>query len=248
MKTLRLFLIAAFVISGSSALAQRDDTGQPTKQSQRQKTKARSQPQAQPAPPPEGAVPVEPAPSQVVGAPIGQPTFVVPAPQVTIQAPPVAVAPAPKPSVGIINIGQSFNETLAPYVNDIVNAVLLALIGLVANWWRQKTGTDIDKNLREGVTRALQNQAGSLLAAGAAKMDGIKIDVKDADLANAANDLLRSVPDAAKRFGLTPEKVAQRILDTIPQTPAGAALVAGAHSPVVVINDPGRPQTLPATI
>ena len=48
-----------------------------------------------------------------VGGPIGSPTFVI----------------APAPSSGVINIGQAFNDVAAPYINALVNALILALVG-----------------------------------------------------------------------------------------------------------------------
>lgn len=132
---------------------------------------------------------------------------------------------------GVINIGQAFGDAVAPYVDAAANALILALVGLALAWFKQKTGLDVDQAHRDALVRALQNQAGSLIADGKVALQGKAIAVDNAALAKAANEALRSIPDAAKHFGLTPEYVAKRIVDAIPQTEAGAQVVAAAHAP-----------------
>lgn len=132
---------------------------------------------------------------------------------------------------GVINVGQAFSDAVAPYVDAAVNALILAAVGWGLAWFRQKTGLEVDQAHRDALVTALQRQAGSLIADGEAKMSGLKVTVGNAALAKAANEALRAVPDAAKHFGLTPENVAARIVDMIPQTTAGAQVVAAAHVP-----------------
>lgn len=146
------------------------------------------------------------------------------APQITVQP----AAPA-QPSGGLINIGQAFNDSVAPYINAAVNALILGLVGFLAKRFTDTTGVQIDLGHRNSLVRALQNQAGSLLADGKVKMQGITVHVDSDALANAANNMLKSIPDAEKHFGLTPDYVEKRIVDMIPQTSAGAALVSQAH-------------------
>lgn len=145
-------------------------------------------------------------------------------------APALAQTAAPVQAGGFINIGQIFNASIAPYVDAIVQAFIAALVGWVVLKIKQKTGIDIDAGHRDAVTRALQNQANALLARGAAKMSGVKIQVDNLALANAATSLLNAVPDAAKHFGLTPQWAVDKILATLPQTDAGARMVADAQA------------------
>lgn len=130
---------------------------------------------------------------------------------------------------GVINVGQAFSDALAPYINAVVNALIVAIMGWVALKFKQKTGIEIEASHRDAIARALQNQAGSLIADGFAKVDKFgKVTVSSQALAQSVNDLMKSVPDAVKHFGVTPDKVAQRIVDTIPQLasapPAAAPL------------------------
>lgn len=129
---------------------------------------------------------------------------------------------------GIIDVGQAFSAVAAPYINAVVNALVAALIGWVALRFKQKTGIDIDASHRDAFTRALQNQAASLIADGMTRLDNYgRVTVASPAMARSVNDLLASVPDAAKHFGLTPEFVAKRIVDMIPQVgiPAAAPVI-----------------------
>jgi len=155
---------------------------------------------------------IERAQAQAIGGPIGSPTFVIQA-----------------PSSGVINIGQAFNEVAAPYINALANALILAFVGWAANEIRKRTGIVIDQAHQATIAKALQNQAGSLLADGMVKIEGKTITVDSVAMAAAVNDLLKHVPDAARYFGLDPDHVAARIVDTIPQIIAGAQALAAAH-------------------
>ena len=127
---------------------------------------------------------------------------------------------------GVINIGQAFGDFLQPYVDAIANALVLALVGYLANELKKKWNIEVDKNQRDALTTFLQNQAGSLIADGMVKVEGAKVNVDSTALASAANQVERHIPDAAKHFGLTPELVAAKIVDTIPQIAAGAHMLA----------------------
>lgn len=131
---------------------------------------------------------------------------------------------------GVIEIGQAFGDFLQPYVDAVVNALIVALIGWAFAWFRKKTGIEVDKQQRDALTTFLQNQASSLIADGMVKMEGKKVTVDSAALAKAANEIFTRVPDAAKHFGLTPanvgQAVADRIVDAVPQIAAGAHMIA----------------------
>lgn len=131
---------------------------------------------------------------------------------------------------GVIDIGQAFSTVLAPYINAAVNALILAGVGWLGTWMRSKYKIDIDEKHRDALTAFLQNQAGALLSAGAVKMDGIKVNVDSGMLALAANQAISRIPDAAKHFGLTPDVVAKKIVEAIPQIAAGAQIIAQSHA------------------
>lgn len=149
-------------------------------------------------------------------------------------------APAPKSEQaqsggGVIEIGQILGPFLQPYVDEIVNALILGAVGWVVSMIHKKTGIQIDESHRDALVRALQNQAGSLIADGFVKVSGAKITVDNKALAESANEVLAVVPDAVEHFGLKPDYIAKRIVDIIPQTHGGAALVAMAAQ-----NPPGK--------
>jgi hypothetical protein len=154
--------------------------------------------------------PQAPAPV-AIGGPIGSPTFVVPQKQ-----------------GGVINVGQAFSEVAEPYVNAAINALILAVLGWAFAVFKQKTGIAIDQGHRDALVRALQNQAGSLIDDGFVRVEGATVTVPNEQLAAAANEIIAVLPDAAAHFGLTPEYVAKRIIDFIPQTTAGAAIIAAS--------------------
>jgi hypothetical protein len=147
---------------------------------------------------------------QAVGGPIGTPTFVMPQAK----------------SGGFIQIGQAFGDFLQPYIDAAVYAILSSLIGWLCIQLQRRTGIEIDQKHREALAHALSNQAGSLIADGLVKIEGEKISVPSEALASAATELMKTIPDAAKHFGITPDYVAARIIDTIPQIAAGAQMIA----------------------
>lgn len=151
--------------------------------------------------------------SQAIGGPVGVPTIVMP----------------PAKSAGFIQIGQAFGDFLQPYIDAAIQAIIAALVGWLAWKLKQSTGIDIDAGHRDAITKALTNQASSLVADGMVKIEDGKVDVHSAALAAAAKEVMAVVPDAAKHFGVTPEFVAARIVDTIPQIAAGAQLIV-AHA------------------
>lgn len=129
-----------------------------------------------------------------------------------------------------IDYGQAFGW-LQPYVVSVAGS-LLALIASWIMYQAQKwLGIKIDKDQADVYLRAATNQASALIAKGFVKIaENGRVEVNNTALAGAANELLRSVPDAAAHFSLEnkPEVVAQKIVAMIPQVPAAAATVAPA--------------------
>lgn len=129
-------------------------------------------------------------------------------------------------SAGFITIGRAFGDFLEPYIDAAVQALIAALISWLCWELKKRTGIEIDKGHRDAIAKALSNQASSLVADGMVKVEGTKIDVHSDALAKAAQEVMAVVPDAAKHFGITPEYVQARIIDTIPQIAAGAQMIA----------------------
>jgi hypothetical protein len=130
---------------------------------------------------------------------------------------------------GIIDIGQALGPFLAPYINAVIGLLISSLVSWVLVVLKNKFNVSIDQGHRDALITALQNQAGSLIADGVVKMQGVKVTIPDQNLAESANEILAVIPDAAQHLGLTPAYLQKRILDMVPQTAAGAAMVAAAQ-------------------
>lgn len=171
--------------------------------------------------------PTVPAPVQIpnqiqpqpvaIGGPVGSPTYVIP-------------PGAPQKNGGFIKIGQAFGDAIEPYADAVANALILVVLGWIGALYTRITGRQLDEKHRDALQLAFKNRAASLIAAGKVKVSTLGVQVPDAELAVEANDLLMAMPDAIKHFGgMSPEIVKQKILDAIPQVPAGASVIAQAH-------------------
>lgn len=127
-----------------------------------------------------------------------------------------------------INIGQALNGSLQEIINAAVTAGIAALVGWVLVIIKSKFNIDIEAKNREALTAFLQRQASSLIADGAVKLEGVKIQVQSDALAAAANAALSAIPGAMAFFGLTPEKIQQMIIDLVPKQPSVAQATAVA--------------------
>jgi hypothetical protein len=154
---------------------------------------------------------------------------------VTVQAGPA------KPAAGVINIGAAFGDWLQPYINAAVEAGMTALVSWVLFVLKTKFNIAIDAGHADSIKRALTTQANAMIASGLVKMEGLTVSVSNQQLADAANKVIAAVPDAVDHFGLTPAELEDKIVSMIPQTPAGAAIVAAAHGADPV---PVQPVTL----
>jgi hypothetical protein len=90
---------------------------------------------------------------------------------------------------------------------------------------------------REALTSFLQRQASGLVATGAVKLQGVKVEVQSAALAAAANAALAAIPNALNWFGLTPAKIEGMIADLLPKQPA----VAQAQAVAIDVANPATP-------
>lgn len=145
-------------------------------------------------------------------------------------AAPVVVVP---PGGSIINVGGVFGPLIEPYVNSLIGAMLTALATWILWFVKNKIGINIDQAQADVYLRAAKNQASALIAAGFVQIEkNGKVTVNNSALAAAANDLLKSVPDAASHFTLQnrPDDVAKKIVAMIPQVPAAPATDGARHA------------------
>lgn len=136
-----------------------------------------------------------------------------------------------------IDIGQAFGGSLQEMVNGAISAALAALVGWVAWIVKSKFSIDIEARHRDALTQFLQRQASGLVAAGAVKVQGLKIEVANEQLALAANSALAAIPGALAFFGLTPLKLQGMIIDMLPKQPA----IAAAQAVAIDVENPSTP-------
>lgn len=140
----------------------------------------------------------------------------------------VAIIQAPaEPQKGGGLIQLSAFGWLQPYVDTLVQALIVVAMG----WFgKTKYGQMLDQSSRDALGTFVKNRASSLIADGAVKIQGKAVHVDSGFLVRAANESATAIPDALKRFNLSPEVVAQKIIDAIPLTQAGASIIAAAHN------------------
>lgn len=137
-----------------------------------------------------------------------------------------SIPAAPVASGGTIDIGQAFSNAAAPYINAAVSSLIAAAMGWLFWLLKTKLNVSIDAEHRDALTSFAQRQASSLVADGKVAIQGKAVTVDNAALANAANQALIMIPDVLKHFGITPNGIADRIKDAIPQVPAAAPAIA----------------------
>jgi hypothetical protein len=158
---------------------------------------------------------------------------VAPSPELTVQAVP-GVTPIGSPVIvrpaddNTIAIGQIFGQLLAPYVTAAVEALVGTAFGWIFWLLKTKLNINIDAEHRASITAAAQRQAASLVADGAVSVRGKTITVNNEALAAAVSAASNAAGDAVKHFGITPQSLADRIVDMIPQVPAAAPVVSAA--------------------
>jgi hypothetical protein len=146
------------------------------------------------------------------------------------------IAPAAA-GAATIDFGPIVTNGLADFVGAVVTALLSVALGWVLYVVKNKFNIDIEASNRDALNAFIQRQARSLVADGATKLSGVKIEVSNAALAAAANAGLSAVPDALKYFGLTPDKVQSMIIDALPQVPS----VAQAQAVALDVANPATP-------
>jgi hypothetical protein len=139
-------------------------------------------------------------------------------------------AAGPALAQGTIEGAQAFGW-LQPYVNTAVSAVLLFGIGWGAMILKTKFNLDIDAQQRDALHMFLARQAASLVADGFVKVDGLKITVPSAALAQAANAAGSAIPSALAHFNITPVTLQAMIVDKLPAVPSVAAVSAAQLAP-----------------
>lgn len=116
-----------------------------------------------------------------------------------------------------VSLGTGLVTQIRDVMVAIAGAAITALGGWIAYWVKQKFGIDIEAQHRDALTAFLTRQASALLAMGAVKLEGLKVDVKSEALASVAHMAFTAIPDAMKYFNLTPGMIGAMIVDLIPK-------------------------------
>lgn len=140
---------------------------------------------------------------------------------------------------GTIDVGQAVTSGIVDAVQGGIAAVISILVGWLFVTLQKKFKIDIEAKHRDALTAFLQRQASSLVARGAVKVQGLKVEVASDAVAVAANTALHAIPDALKFFGLTPEVLQKRIVDMLPQQPA----IAQAQAVALDVHNPATPSS-----
>ncbi|WP_424630048.1 hypothetical protein [Bradyrhizobium sp. SYSU BS000235] len=127
----------------------------------------------------------------------------------------VAVSSAARADTTIA-VGDIWSDVV-PYIVAAIGAVITFLVGWVLNLLKTKLGVSIDDSMRASLQTAATNAAGLVLNQLGNQLQGVKVDVKSALIADAVNYVIKAAPDAIAHFGLTPDAIAQKILALLPQ-------------------------------
>lgn len=102
----------------------------------------------------------------------------------------------------------SIVDIFMPYLMEAAYALIAAAVGWLLVKWTKLTGLSIEASHRDALQTALKNAVNFGLNKLEDKADKASIDVKSAVLAAGIDYVLKSVPDAVKFFGLSPERLA----------------------------------------
>lgn len=138
-----------------------------------------------------------------------------------------------------IDVGSVVTDSVTQIITATVTLLISVIVGWVAIVIKNKFNIDIEAAQRDALTTFLQRQASSLIADGAVKLNGIKVEVKSEALAAASNAAIQAIPGVLKFFDLTPDRVSHMIVDMLPKQPA----VAQAAAIAIDVQNPGTPSS-----
>lgn len=108
-------------------------------------------------------------------------------------------------------------KALEPYILAVLAPLAVAIVGILAELVRRKLNLDIEARHREALQTALTNAAGLAISQIGAALADRKVDVRSPVIAAAVNYVIEAAPDAVRKFGLTPEALAEKVAAKIPQ-------------------------------
>ena len=136
-------------------------------------------------------------------------------------------APAFAQDASVPNTSINLGDIIGPWLEMIVGAVAIlvtAILGWLAALIKAKTGIDIEARHREALQTALTNAAGLMLRRLGDKANLVSFDVHNPIIREGILYVTRSAPDAVKKFGLSPEQLAEKLVAKLGLATATAAL------------------------
>ncbi len=135
-----------------------------------------------------------------------------------------------------------FLQFFIQFVLPAFGTVLTALVGWLVWVIKQKTSIQIDAQYRDAFQKALEQAAGGLLNSLGDRVGNTTISVGNPNMAAAINYVLKSAPDAVKKFGLDTKRdeIAEKIAAKVGVLTAGPPAVT-----VAVPADAALPKTGP---
>lgn len=103
----------------------------------------------------------------------------------------------------------SFIDPFRPYVMEVASIAIAGLVGWAARRVHQLTGLNIEARHREALQSALENGARLVIERIGRSAAGKSVPVGNAILEDGVEYVLRSVPDAVRFFGLTPQRLGE---------------------------------------
>jgi len=107
------------------------------------------------------------------------------------------------------------SDLVAPWAEMLVGAMailLTAIIGWAAAQLKARTGIDIEAHHREALQTALTNAAGLALMKFGGSLADKKLDLRHPLIKDGILYVNNAVPDAVRKFGLTPEQLAEKLV------------------------------------
>jgi hypothetical protein len=179
----------------------------------------------QPTPPPDGA--------RIADIILAQAT----APAATVTATPPVIAPAPAPATTTVTVPPSANPTTvlvpaapaAPETPTWLNAlaaigiaITMGIFGLGLGILNKKAGLEnnatamaIESHARDALHTGLESLAGRGIVEFGPKINSIALNIQNPTIRALAQSAPGMFGDALKLFGLSPDTVAQKIIDKI---------------------------------
>lgn len=109
---------------------------------------------------------------------------------------------------------QPFVELLLPFVQAIVLGVL---VPVATAYLIRKLKLDMEAHQRDALQTSLTNAAGLVIQRGAAQAGKLTVDTRSPQMAAAIRYVQDSAPDAVRKWGLTPEAIAEKVRAKLPQ-------------------------------